>query len=388
MPHGPADIFAEFRALDPGIYGSSFTKFKLKYITPATFEIEKDPPQSQILQAALTNDEDFKKIFEGRKKFKSGSARMMSIVIRGLRYKMTDQEIVDTLELSTRPEGEKKIDYKVTIYAKILTLAKKRLGYPETAQYQNLDEFKELMDTITLHISRDVLDLPDVMDVTRDVILSKPERKLHDGLYRDLVAWVTSGEQITAANALVKVLKLQQATSGYAKDDDGKIHIVGESRAKALAEILEDAGAPGGEPIVVFCRFHHDLDSIHQVCKDLDVASMELSGRVNQLAEWQEDKAAPVLAVQIQSGGVGVDMTRARYGIYYSIGYSLGELDQAKARYHRPGQTRKVTNVFMIAGQTIDEGIYGSLRDKRSIVDFVMSLGRKEKRPTKGRARP
>ena len=137
---------------------------------------------------------------------------------------------------------------------------------------------------------------------------------------------------------------------------------------------MEDAGVTTGEAMVVFCRFHHDLDNVHAQAEALGVRSLELSGRRDQLAEWQEVDGPPMLAVQIQSGGLGIDLTRARYAVYYTIGYSLGELDQAKARVHRPGQTRKVTNVFMQASKTIDEGIYRSLRNKRSIVEFVMSL--------------
>ncbi|KKN81415.1 hypothetical protein LCGC14_0320280 [marine sediment metagenome] len=375
MPHGPADVFAEFRALDPGIYGDSYTKFKLKYITPATFKVQKDPSQPDRLQVALTNDADFKAIFTGEKKFKNIFSRELSLVIRCIKFQMTDQEIVDTIELAgdRGDRANKDVGWKINVYANLISQAKKTMHYPETSQYQNLDDLKARMDTITLHVSRDVLDLPDVIDVTRDVPLGKAERKLHNELFRDLIAWVESGEQVTAANALVKVLKLQQATSGYAKDDDGKIHEVGDSRAKVLQEVMEEAGASAGEAMVVFCRFHHDLDNVHAAAEAVDTNCLELSGRRNQLAEWQEG-GAPILAVQIQSGGLGVDLTRARYAVFYSIGYSLGELDQAKARVHRPGQTRKVTNVMMVASKTIDEGIYRSLHDKRSIVDFVMSL--------------
>jgi SNF2 family DNA or RNA helicase len=66
--------------------------------------------------------------------------------------------------------------------------------------------------------------------------------------------------------------------------------------------------------------------------------------RRDQLKEWQ-DGGAQVLAVQTQAGGVGADFTRARYSIYYSLSFSLGEYDQSLSRTHRPGQTWPVTHI-------------------------------------------
>jgi len=53
----------------------------------------------------------------------------------------------------------------------------------------------------------------------------------------------------------------------------------------------------------------------------------ELSGRVNQLEEWKTERPgdlpAGVIAVQIRAGGAGVDLTRACYCVYYSLGFSF-----------------------------------------------------------------
>ena len=124
----------------------------------------------------------------------------------------------------------------------------------------------------------------------------------------------------------------------------------------------------GDEPIVVFCRFHHDLDAVREVCGP---ETRELSGRRNELAAWQAGEGR-VLAVQIQSGSVGVDLTRAAYCVWYSVGWSLGEFDQAKARVHRPGQTRPVTYVRLIAKDTIDERIFAALAARRDVIESLL----------------
>jgi len=83
--------------------------------------------------------------------------------------------------------------------------------------------------------------------------------------------------------------------------------------------------------------------------------------------------------VQIQSGGVGIDCTRAAYAFYYSLGFSLGDYDQSLARLRRPGQTRCVRYYHLVATGTVDEQVYAALRDRRTVIDAVMNkLTKKE----------
>jgi SNF2 family DNA or RNA helicase len=108
------------------------------------------------------------------------------------------------------------------------------------------------------------------------------------------------------------------------------------------------------------------------VSKRLKRGSLELSGSANQLAEWQAG-AAPILATQIQSGGVGVDLTRARYCVFFSLGFSLGEYLQARKRAHRPGQTRAVTIIHVIASKTVDQDVYTALENREAVVEAILN---------------
>ena len=85
-----------------------------------------------------------------------------------------------------------------------------------------------------------------------------------------------------------------------------------------------------------------------------------LGDRPEALAGWKNGECRILLA-QIQSGTEGVDLTRARYAIFYSPDYSPGHHQQAMARVHRPGQTRHVTYIYLLAlingRRTIDSGI-------------------------------
>jgi SNF2 family DNA or RNA helicase len=373
MPHGPLDIFAQYRALDPGIYGTSATRFRIKYGADVQFVMDPEAkPPIDRLKLLLDQDEDFAEVWRreaARIDYDKPFNLDLSLTLRLMAYSWTDQEIINAL-IANRRVKEKKGPLGRGHYIAVLTAAKKKKGYP-VAQYSNLEDLREKMDAIRLYVDRDVLDLPDAISVAKHVTLTAKEEKLHRELERELVADIDAG-RVTAKNALTKLLKLQQAICGWAKTDDGEMVRVGTSREDALTEILEDLGVQGGEPAVVFCRFRADLDAVHSACKKLDAESLELSGRVNQLAEWQQNDAPPVIAVQIQAGGLGVDLTRSRYGIFYSLGYSLGDYEQALARYHRPGQDRKVTHIQVVAPGTVDEHVYNALEQKKNVIDFVI----------------
>lgn len=235
--------------------------------------------------------------------------------------------------------------------------------------FQQLDELEALMKIITCRVSKDVLDLPPETHVTYECELSPEALRVYRGLEEDFVAEVRDG-RVTAANAMVKLLRLQQVAGGWVKTDDGQYHRVDSAKQNLLADTLEDIGA--GEPVVVFCRFHADLDAVHEAAKTAGFESLELSGRRDELKRWQ-DGDAQVLAVQISAGGVGVDLTRARHSIYFSLSFSLGEYDQALSRVHRPGQTRPVEHIHLVARNTVDRKIMRALEKRAEVVEAILA---------------
>lgn len=234
--------------------------------------------------------------------------------------------------------------------------------------YANLDELNRKFYLIAFTCGKDVLDLPPEMHATHTCQLGDEARKVYRSIERDLIAEVQAGE-VTAANALVKLLRLQQITCGHIRTDDGQEVQIDSAKMNLLRDVFEDI-APD-EPIVVFCRFHKDLEAVNRVADETGRRALELSGRIDELKCWQAGEA-PVLAVQIDSGGVGVDLTRARYAIYYSLGFSLGSYEQSLARIHRPGQTRPVEYIHLLAENTVDEKVMDALARRADVVNSVL----------------
>lgn len=220
---------------------------------------------------------------------------------------------------------------------------------------------------------RKVLDLPPVVVTSRRFTLSDSAQAIYDELEKEMTVKVGSGE-ITAANAIVVLLRLQQITSGYApveeEDKATKFVEIDSGKSELLAEML--LGMPDSEPAVVFCRFRRDLDEARRVAGSLGRGYMEVSGRGNELRAWQDATGGEVIGVQIQSGGFGIDLTRAATAFFYSVGFSLADYQQATARIDRPGQTRNTTIVNFIAKGTIDEAVFGAIDSKANVIEKVL----------------
>ena len=225
------------------------------------------------------------------------------------------------------------------------------------------------MSRITFRVGKEVLDLPPETDVTYHCDLTREAAADLQDIEEDFVARVNDGT-VTAANAMVKFLRLQQVTGGCVPTDDGDDHRIDNAKQKLLADTLEDIG--GDEPVVVFCRFHADLEASTRRARAEPVISLELSGRRDELKRWQ-DGEAQVLAVQIDAGGEGVDLTRARYSIFYSVGFSLGKYDQAHSRVHRPGQSRPVEHIHLVARNTVDVRIMRALEKRAEIMESILA---------------
>jgi len=240
-------------------------------------------------------------------------------------------------------------------------------GY-QVLGYKNQEEMRAKFMSIAYQADRSVIELPEATHTVILVELEPKAMKAYKSLAHDLHAAVGAGE-CTAANALVKLLRLQQLTGGYLKlDEVDRLVEMDTGKREALAELLEGLGQ---EPVVVFCRFRSDMDAVHLECKAQGLISCELSGRQNDLAAWQQGEGQ-VIAVQIQSGGVGVDLTRASYCIYYSLGFSLGDYDQSLARVHRPGQKNAVSYYHLIVEGTVDRQVYDALDARRDVVNTIL----------------
>lgn len=246
-------------------------------------------------------------------------------------------------------------------------------GYKNLAQLNG--RFYQFAERVK---SSDVLDLPPTLHIEHYFDLPEKTQKIYKDLENRFEAEWESGS-VNINNVLTQILRLQQITGGHIKNDETAIlERIDNSKSELLKELLTDL--PEDEPVVIFCRFKADMNAVQELCAELDRETCELSGRDNELALWQEGRT-PVLIIQIQSGGAGVDLTRSCHCFYYSVGYSLSDYEQSLKRTDRPGQTRPVRYYHLLANGTIDIKIQKALAQRKKIVDMVLDFHKTEGEP-------
>lgn len=252
--------------------------------------------------------------------------------------------------------------------------------------FQNMDELRAKMAPHVFQVGREVLQHDEPIVSTVHVELGAEAARAYARMERTMVADIAAG-RMTAANGLVKLLRLQQLTSGsFVPDGEGAAAVeVDDAKRAALTEILEGTS---NEPVVVFGRFSCDLDNARRACADAERPYYELSGRARELEAWDMDARAhrdsdtsfdflpgaqaPVLGVQIQAGGSGINLTAAGIGVYVSTGFFMGDFEQSMARLDRPGRQPQVRFIHIIARNTIDVTTQRAFAARTDVVEAAL----------------
>jgi len=248
--------------------------------------------------------------------------------------------------------------------------------YNRPYNWINGKEMNDLFYSIAFRVmATDVLDLPDRKNVNLYCTFEPSAQRIYNEMKKEMIVELKEGT-ITAANAAVKLLRLLQITGGYAPTDESDYErkiCVSKAKATLLGDLLDDLGQD--EPIIVFGVFHKDMDVIREVAESKGRSVSEVSGRTkrDQLDDWCAGRTN-VLAANIRSASLGLDLTRARYAVYYSPGYSAGDFDQSGRRIWRHGQDKSVTYYRLQVRGTADEGAYKALDGKLSLVEAVLGV--------------
>lgn len=244
-------------------------------------------------------------------------------------------------------------------------------------------EFNERWQRIAYICDENELELPGAMDMPPVTCQLGPDAaRAYKEISDDFITWVQGGgdedEPVTAVNALARILRQQQVTSGYLPvDGPDAVEVVslGEEKKKLLRDWLEDL--PEGEPAVVYARFTEDLRRIREVAEEMGLRYAEISGqRDDGLIENPDDPSADgtmnpdcdIVGAQIQAAAEGIDLTRSCYGYFYSLIIDLGLYKQVRKRQDRPGQTRPMRFGFGVAEGTVDEIIIAALESRENVV--------------------
>lgn len=249
----------------------------------------------------------------------------------------------------------------------------------QVVRYINQEELSQRTHSIAHRVrSEDVIELPEHQHIFLECELSTQARKAYDRFKREAVLEFANGKELTAANILTKYLRLAQIASGTIKDDAGHSHLIDTAKIDTLRELLLSINHD--EPVVIFTRFKHEVTQI----KDMIGKFQRQGERPRVVAELTGDKderkmfqsgEADTIVVNLQAGGAGVnELVRARYGIYFSTGYSSLDFEQSMGRIRRPGSdlAKTVFYYHIMAANTIDAIIANAIQKKIDLVEAVL----------------
>ena len=242
----------------------------------------------------------------------------------------------------------------------------------QVIEYVNQEDFKKRYSSITHQVkTRDVVELPEVSHIEVLCDLSAKAMKQYNEFKNECILDIANSV-ITAENVLVKTLRLSQMASGCVTDEEGTSHIIDTSKVDAVSETIE--GIDDDEPIVVFGRFRAEIDSLALKLEKNKITHSFLIGGRNELIDWQQGKTR-VLVVNIQSGALGIDCTRAKYTLYMSTGYNYANYDQSLARTCRPGAdvNKKLFYYHFNARNTIDHTVSQAMIRKENLIDTILN---------------
>jgi len=207
------------------------------------------------------------------------------------------------------------------------------------------------------------LDLPETVDVIREVTLSPSQMKIYRDMKRHMVAEI--GDKIVMANvALTKLMKLRQLTSGFAIDTMGEAaELVDNAKVNELLSVLEEIG---DKQVIIWIQFKKEIEILSKHLKSFATLYSETSDRDKSIEDFKSGRVQYLLA-HPKSGGHGLTFTNCDTMIFFSIDYSFEGIEQARGRIHRPGQVNKCTYIYLLAKDTIDGDIKQALDKKEDL---------------------
>jgi hypothetical protein len=246
-------------------------------------------------------------------------------------------------------------------------------SFEQCTAYRNLDELERALAKIGQRVLKeDVLDLPDKVYKRMFHELSPAQRRAYDELKQEALTFLDSGELITAELAIVRVMRLQQITSGFVMPKAGgaPIRFDPNPRKVLLQTILEDLTRPS----IIWGRFVEDVNAAAEASRAAGRRPVVFSGDKPELSldPFHAGEADDFIA-NLESGArEGLTLNEADTTIYYSNSTKLLNRLQSEDRNHRIGQTRSVTYIDLLGEGTLDPKVLTALCEKRDAVGTVL----------------
>lgn len=239
-----------------------------------------------------------------------------------------------------------------------------------------LEAFYDAVGPHIMHVSQRDMGMEPARVHQVPVMMFGRQERAYRQLEDEMVVKVGKKTIITPLK-IVQRLKMQQLTGGFITDEDKDLTVVGDAKARKLAVLLKRLKPP----LVIFCKFKHEVELAEQLCREHSDRVALIWGKVKDtktkksrsdvLRAFQRGDLDYVVCQQ-RTGGVGVDLYYARKAIVYSMGHSWIDWSQMLSRLTFLDQEDAADFFLLGIPDTIDEDIYTALMEKRSVSEVTL----------------
>jgi superfamily II DNA or RNA helicase len=191
-----------------------------------------------------------------------------------------------------------------------------------------------------------------------------------------------SGQGRDRIAMLTTLLRLRQVCCHLdllPRGDEKRVWREPSTKLERTFELVDEA-IDGGHRVLVFSQFVRALHLLRDEAARREISFAYLDGKtVERQAEvdrFQRDAAIPLFFISLKAGGTGLNLTGADTVIHFDPWWNPAVEEQATARAHRLGQSRRVQAYKLIATGTVEEKIQALQNRKREL--FEASLGSDE----------
>lgn len=275
--------------------------------------------------------------------------------------------------------------------------------FQKVTGYQNMEELQLKLSVFSHRVRRDeISDAPPKAYRKRVFQLSAKQQEVYSRLRDEYVAELGARE-LPVTHVLDRLTKLAMVARGYYPpqrvgafcgacggtgcDDCDGLGMVVETIpltriepefSPAMTALRDEVSLTRGAPIVVWCRFHQDVDDALATLRDQDRPAVRYDGTIPALERedgylaFRGGEVDAVVATVNSGISRGHDLGRATKAIYYSDGYSLRGRRQTEDRTEAVVRSFATEVVDLIAEGTVDEARVEAQRQKRSLAEMLM----------------
>lgn len=278
--------------------------------------------------------------------------------------------------------------------------------------YQNINELREAIQNNMLRRTKKekLKDLPDVVFKTINLEMLPKQRRMYDAIRKEILEELKETDVSRVPSMLAKILRMQQVT--------GSLQLLGVEESKdssvkleALDEIIEEIVEDASEKVIIFTKFKSLLDIIAKRYSEYDLAivhgeiptsalpekealerCMKMDGwnlkskseqksilqdlttspRQKEVYKFQRNADCRIFLGSTEACKEGLTLTAASHVIFVDYPWNWASYSQAFSRAHRIGQKNAVTVWNLICTGTVDEKIFNTIINKKSMGEIML----------------